>query len=176
MRFALLLSFLFSTVLITTVAFAADDTPRILPVEGQPLGANIARLTQTLDFLGAPLPNSLVTKLEAAAKKRDAKELQKLLDPHATFVVSLNPEVRVKVGRGPGTATIQQGGFAPLLVKVINESTVTRQLRIRSPDRFIRERHWRFSNARLRPSSTKTKMQKAKPTASWKSTSSRNHR
>jgi hypothetical protein len=128
MRLALLLSCLFPV-----VAFAADDTPRIVSVEGQPLGANIARLTQTLEFLGAPFPNSLVTKLTAATKKRDAKELQKLLDPHATFVVSLNPEVRVKVERGPGKATIQQGGFTPLIVKVINESTVTRQLRIRSP-------------------------------------------
>jgi len=128
MRLAILLS-----LLCPAITLAAGDTPRIVDVEDQPLGANVGRLIQTLDFLGAPLPKDLVKTLNEAVKKRDARKLQELLDPHATFVVSLNPEVRVKVERGPGKATLQQGGFTPLLVKVINDSTVTRQLRIRSP-------------------------------------------
>ena len=116
-----------------TALFAAGDLPRIVDVEGQPLGAGIGRLIQALDFLGAPLSKDLVRQLNEAAQKRDSRKLQQLLDPQVTFVVSLNPEVRVKVDRGPGSATIQQGGFAPLLIKVINDSTVTRQLRIASP-------------------------------------------
>ena len=65
--------------------------------------------------------------------RRDAVALQKQLDPHVLLAVSLNPESRVKVKRGPAAATLQQAGFTPILVKVINDSTVTKQLRIHSP-------------------------------------------
>lgn len=103
------------------------------PVEGQPLAANVGRLTEALNFLGRPLAETLTTKLETARQDRDAKAIQQLLDPHVVAVVSLNPEVRVKVERGPGAAVIQQGGFIPLLIKVINHSTVGSQLRVSSP-------------------------------------------
>lgn len=103
------------------------------PVEGQPLAANAKRLTEAFEFLGQPFSKSLAEKLAVAQRERDAKAIQKLLDPQVVAVVSLNPEVRVKVERGPGSASIQQGGFTPLLVKVINHSTVATPLRIRSP-------------------------------------------
>ena len=103
------------------------------PVEGQPLAANASRLVEALEFLGQPLPGELSNQLAAAQKERDAKAIQKLLDSQVVAVVSLNPEVRVKAERGPGAAIIQQGGFTPLLVKVVNHSTVANQLRVRSP-------------------------------------------
>ena len=113
--------------------WAQLDVPQVAHVAGQPLAANVKRVLQTLDFLGTPLANATTNSLLEAAQKRDAKHLQELLDAHVLFVVSLNPEVRVKVTRGPAPAVLQQGGFTPLLVKVINDSTVTRQLRILSP-------------------------------------------
>mgnify|MGYP003664098805 CR=1 FL=1 len=103
------------------------------PVEGQPLAANAGRLVEALEFLGQPLPGELSQQLTAAQKERDARAIQKLLDPLVIAVVSLNPEVRVKVDRGPGAASIQQSGFIPLLIKVVNHSTVASQLRVRSP-------------------------------------------
>lgn len=103
------------------------------PVEGQPLAANVGRLVEAFEFLGQALPKSVSEKLAAAQKERDAKTLQTLLDPLVVAAVSLNPEVRVKVERGPGKATIQQGGFTPLLIKVVNHSTVSSPLRVRSP-------------------------------------------
>ena len=103
------------------------------PAEGQPLAANVGRLIEALEFLGQPLPTSLSEKLAAVQKERDAKAIQQLIDPLVVAVVSLNPEVRVKAERGPGAATIQQGGFTPLLIKVVNHSTVANQLRVRSP-------------------------------------------
>lgn len=112
---------------------AQDDVPLVASVEGQPLAANSKRIIQALEFLGSPLADETVAAIKQAAGKRDAKELQQLLDRHVLFVVSLNPEVRVKVGRGPAKPILQKGGFTPLLVKVINNSTVTRQLRIASP-------------------------------------------
>ncbi len=111
---------------------AAEDVP-ILGTEGQPLAANVERLLQTFSYLGHPLPQKTTTALRQAAKRRDPLRLQKLLDEHVLFVVTLNPEVRVKVARGPASANLQQFGYTPHLVKVLNHSTVTRQLRIDSP-------------------------------------------
>lgn len=124
--------FLLLVLLISTSPVTADEIP-YEPVEGQPLAANVGRLVEALEFLGQPLPEQLLQELTDAIKGRNAKAIQKLLDPQVVAVVSLNPEVRVKVERGPGAATIQQSGFTPLLLKVINHSTVASQLRVRSP-------------------------------------------
>ena len=114
---------------------SADDTESLTihDVPGQPLGANVQRLVQALDYLGAPLPADTSRALLEAAQDRDARRLQQTLDSHVLFVVSLNPEVRVKAARGPASATLQQGGYTPHIVKVVNDSTVTRQLRVMSP-------------------------------------------
>ncbi len=102
-------------------------------VEGQPLASNVQRLVQALEFLGAPLPIEMTNALQAAGRARDAHKIQQLLDRQVLFVVRLNPEVRVKVTRGPAPAVLQQSGFTPFLVKVVNESTATQPLRITSP-------------------------------------------
>lgn len=104
-----------------------------VPVEGQPLAANITRVSQALQFLGAPLPGEVARELEAAAQAQDAERLQELFDAHVLLVVTVNPESRVKVQRGPAKAQLQQAGFTPVVVKVINQSTVTKELRILSP-------------------------------------------
>ena len=111
----------------------ATDVELVRQVEGQPLAASTRRVAEALTFLGSPLSSDLITRLAAAWKSRDAVAIQKLLDPHVLFVVSLNPEVRVKVQQGPAKAKLQQGGYMPHLVKVINDSTVSSQLRIASP-------------------------------------------
>src|SRR6516162_9690686 len=104
-------------------AISADDLHPV-KVEGQPLAANVIRVLQALETLGSPLPKKTVNDLAQAAKERDASQLQRLLDPHVLLAVSLNPESRVKVQRGPAPALLQQAGFTPVLVKVVNESTV----------------------------------------------------
>jgi hypothetical protein len=105
----------------------------IIEVEGQPLAANARRLLEALDHLGAPLSKEVAEPVTSAAQARDARKLQTLLDPHVLFVASLNPESRVKVARGPGRASLQQAGYTPVLVKIVNLSTVTKSLRIISP-------------------------------------------
>src|SRR5437773_8156516 len=102
-------------------------------VEGQPLSANVTRVLQALNFLGAPLPSERSKELEAAAPTLDADRLQELLDPQVLLVVTIIPESLVKVQRGPAKARLQQAGFTPVLVKVINQSTVTSELRVISP-------------------------------------------
>lgn len=104
-----------------------------VPVEGQPLAANAVRVVQALAQLGTPLPRGTVAALEKAGAARDAAKLQALLDPHVLASVTINPETRVKVQRGPARAQLQQGGFTPVLVKVVNLSSSTAPLRIASP-------------------------------------------
>jgi hypothetical protein len=102
-------------------------------VEGQPLGQNVLRLIQAAEFLGSSFPEATVAALRQAAEQRDARRLQQLLDPHVLLTVHINPESRVKVGRGPAEASLQQGGFTPVIVKVVNEAAVKKGLRISSP-------------------------------------------
>jgi len=112
---------------------AQGQTVEDVPVPGQPLAANIVRLLEALELLGTPLPSGTVKDLEAAAHAGDSDRLQKSLDPHVLLVVTINPESRGKVQRGPAKARLQQAGFTPVLVKILNQSTLTSELRIGSP-------------------------------------------
>jgi hypothetical protein len=118
---------------VTPLLAALLLAPAQPPVEGQPLAANVERLVKALDFLGAPLPPDVLTPLRAALDARDARKVQELLDPRVLYVVTINPESRVKVARGPASAVLQQAGYVPVVVKVLNESTVTKPLRVTSP-------------------------------------------
>jgi hypothetical protein len=122
----------------------SDKSPASLPapatkplnveiVEGQPLAANVTRVVQALEILGTPLPFELKASLKNAVDSRDATAIQTQLDPHVLFLVSLNAEVRVKVARGPAAALLQQSGYTPCLVKIINAGTTTQTLNISSP-------------------------------------------
>jgi hypothetical protein len=112
---------------------ARAQFPEVADVEGQPLAANVERVGRALESLGAPWPGELAAALARAGAARDASAQQRLLDPHVLLVVTVNPEERVKVGRGPAPAALQQGGYTPALVKVINEAATTKPLRITSP-------------------------------------------
>ena len=121
--------------LMLLAAPAAGQVPKLeaVEVEGQPLAANAERLAKALQFLGSPLPERVASRLHDAIRARDAKQIQAILDPQVLLAVQINPESRVKVGRGPADPLLQQGGYVPVLVKVVNESTVTKALRITSP-------------------------------------------
>jgi len=118
---------------LAALSFAATAEPlEVIEVEGQPLAANAQRLMQALDFLGAPLANDVRAKLQSAITQRDAAGVQAALDPFVLCVVDINPESRVKAQRGPAAAKVQQAGYTPVLMKVINHATSVAKLRIRS--------------------------------------------
>src|SRR5207253_4693111 len=110
-------------------AFGQIALPSV-PVEAQPLSANADRVRQALAFLGAPLPGDAVKAIEASAQSRDSDQLQAILDREVLLLVTINPEARFKVQRGPAPARLQQAGFTPVLVKIINQSASTPELRI----------------------------------------------
>jgi len=123
---------------VTALSFAgailtAAEPPEVLPVPAQPLAANVGRVLESLELLGAPMPAETTQALRAAIAAQDAAKLQLLIEPHVLCIVQINPESRVKVRRGPALAVLQQGGYVPALVKVINQSTVTKELHISSP-------------------------------------------
>jgi hypothetical protein len=130
-RWVLFVSLAVLTVPGTCVSGA--DSLAVVQVEGQPLSANVARVLQALEFLGAPWPENKLAGLQSALRANDAPAVQRLLDPEVLFEVSINPESRVKVRRGPAAATLQQAGYTPVLVKIVNASTVTKRLRVVSP-------------------------------------------
>jgi hypothetical protein len=109
---------------------APAEEPEVVAVDLQPLKANAGRVVEALEYLGAPLEKATAAAIAGAG---DAEELQRRLDPRVLLVVAINPESRVRVRRGPAAAVLQQAGYAPVLVKVLNESTVTKPLRINSP-------------------------------------------
>lgn len=105
----------------------------IQEVEGQVLGSNATRLLDALAHLGAPLKDAEAVK--AAAEARDARKLQQLLDPRVLVQVTVNPEARVKAARGPAAdhTKLQQNGFVPVILKVVNEGGVKSALNMTSP-------------------------------------------
>lgn len=116
------------------LALAAHDTFAAAdPVEGQPLAANARRVVETLEFLGYPLEEAARSRLVNAVEDEDPMAIQNILDEQVLFVVDINPELRVKVSRGPAPAILYQSGYTPALVKVRNQGQCTQQLRISSP-------------------------------------------
>ncbi len=101
--------------------------------EGQPLAGNAKRVLIALEFLGTPLAAEPAKALKPAIDAQDSRKIQAALDPQVLLVVTVNPESRVKVKRGPAPALLQQGGYTPVIIKVINESGVTKPLHIASP-------------------------------------------
>ena len=102
-------------------------------VESQPIAANVWRVMQALDILGAPLAGKFKQRIADAADNRDAGLLQQFMDAQTLAVVTINPEGRVKAARGTAKALLQQHGYTPVIIKVINQPGITAPLRIGSP-------------------------------------------
>ncbi len=119
--------------MLACIQLQAQELTRIA-VEAQPLGANIHRVLQAMQYLGHPLDRKLNQRLTAAIEAQDSLAMQEILDSQVVALVEINPEVRVKAIRGPGKALIQQHGFTPLLLKVHNMAHVESALNVGSPN------------------------------------------
>lgn len=107
-------------------------------VEPQPLLAQSIRLEEALQFLGSSLSNEDAHHIHMLKDKplnaETTLHIQQILDPYCLFMVDINPEARVKVMRGPASATLIQGGWKSFLVKVHNQARVPAKLNVESPN------------------------------------------
>lgn len=118
-------------------AFAAA-LPIVGEVEWQPFVAQVRRVIEATDYLGAPFSAADKTALNAAMASPDHRaavvKLQEILDRYALFGVHINPEMRVKVAQGAAKPELTQDGWRQFLVKVANESGTTAPLAAVSPN------------------------------------------
>lgn len=120
------------------MALPAATAPSVpVAVALQPLAAQVARVTEALQYLGSPLPDADRRAIEAATALADeraaASRVQEILDRHCLLDVHINPESRVQVTQGRARAELVEQGWRTFLVKVRNEAGVTAPLRISSP-------------------------------------------
>src|SRR5215831_4530347 len=108
--------------MIVVTGLPAQDLPRVDKVELQPLAAQVGRVLEALDYLGAPVGAADKDKLRNSANESDpakaVADIQQTLDQYCLFDVSINPESRVKVDRGPAKPELVEQGWRSFLVKV----------------------------------------------------------
>jgi len=119
--------FLVLVLLTVTCATRGSSTPD--QVELQPLVAQVRRLVEILDYLGAPINSSDKQTLERALNSNDAAkargDIQEVLDKYCLIEVDINPESRVKVVQGKSGRELVEHGWRTFLVKVRNEARVS---------------------------------------------------
>src|SRR5688572_16445261 len=114
----------------------AQNFPKDVDVEWQPLAAQLKRVSEALSFQGSPITPADQDALNALLSKggEDAVEkAQEIFDAYCLFGVQINPESRVKVSQGPTKPALVEQGWRTFLVKVHNEAGVTAELRAISP-------------------------------------------
>ncbi|MCI0523928.1 MAG: CehA/McbA family metallohydrolase, partial [Acidobacteria bacterium] len=116
----------------------AQQGTKVEQVELQPLTAQVKRLVEALDYLGAPLSPSDKEALERASHDTDAvranRAIQDTLDKYCLADIHINPESRVRVTQGAAKAELVEKGWRAFLVKVRNEAGVTAALKAESPN------------------------------------------
>ena len=89
-------------------------------------------MIDAFELLGRPLQKSNLDDLLVAIKAEDSDRLQAILDKQVLCQVTINPESRAKVERGPEAAAVQQSGVTPFLIKIVNQGAIKSSLRLTS--------------------------------------------
>jgi hypothetical protein len=99
---------------------AAADLPHVTQVELQPLAAQVQRLVEALDYIGAPLPEADKQALRAAAgdAAKGVETIQAVLDPHCLAGVQIHAADKLEARPGPAKAALAEQGWRVFLVKV----------------------------------------------------------
>ncbi len=118
-------------------AAPATSTATATHVDLQPLAAQVKRVLEALDYIGAPLAAEDRRAIEAAMQESDpargAPTIARVLDRYVLLDVHINPESRVHVTQGAAKPELVQDGWRTFLVKVTNEAGVTAPLQVESP-------------------------------------------
>ncbi len=129
----------FLSILVLLVAsVAARQGSNVNQVELQPLTAQVSRLIEAMDYLGAPIKQADRESLEKASNDTDASRaraaIQTALDRYCLIEIHINPESRVRVTQGAANPELVEKGWAAFLIKVRNEAGVTAELKAESPN------------------------------------------
>lgn len=121
---------------VSVVAFA--EVSFVPGIEFQPFSAQVRRIVDALNSVGAPLPANELEAIAVALREPGAasvEKMQRLLDAHCLYVVHISPEMRVKVAAaGTAKPELDEQGWRVFLVKVENEAGTTAALRAESPN------------------------------------------
>lgn len=126
-----------------TLGFQLHADP---PADAQPLAAQVQRVVEATAALGEPFSAEQLAAIAAARATGDAGKMAEALAARVLFVVTINPEMRVKVTAGPAKAELVEQGWRLFLVKVVNEAGATAPLRVSSPQ--AQKVHDQNANAR----------------------------
>jgi hypothetical protein len=121
--------FVLSAVVLALAAAGAPaaELPKVTGVELQPLAAQVQRLVEALDFLGAPLPAADKAALQTARNAPPAKALdtiQTILDKHCLAGVHITAADKIETRLGPARAELAEQGWRVFLVKVHNAAGI----------------------------------------------------
>ena len=112
----------------------APVLPLVVDVDPHRLIAQVRCVVAAIESLGFQAGSVNVPALEAAIAQAECETIQRVLDRACLVDVHINPEMRVKVARGPARPALVHGGWRPFLVKVRNESGTTARLRATSAE------------------------------------------
>ncbi len=124
--------------ILASALISTQQPAKVEQVELQPLTAQVKRLVEAMDYLGAPLKSADKEALERASHDTDAtrasRAIQDTLDKYCLADIHINPESRVKVTQGAAKPELVEKGWRAFLVKVRNEAGVTAALKAESPN------------------------------------------
>lgn len=124
-------------IVMPVIANAQSDWPSIKKVDAQPLLAAVNRLTQAMDYVGSPLPATVVAELKGLRPGNDesvAARVQEILDPLCLAGVTINETGAPGVRAGNANRLLLEQGWRTFPVKVVNEPCITRRLLVESPN------------------------------------------
>ena len=105
----------------------------VVPVEGQPLAANVERVVRAMESLGAPLPAIQSRHWRVPARRWTPKHSNGGSTPMCCWSSRSTPKSGSRSAAGRPRRSSSRAGYTPVLVKVINEAATTKALRITSP-------------------------------------------
>ncbi|MBO0797661.1 MAG: CehA/McbA family metallohydrolase, partial [Blastocatellia bacterium] len=120
------------------VVIPGTEASKAEQIELQPFAAQVKRLLETLDYLGAPLSTADKEALDRALAESDQARavgaIREVLDKYCLVEVQISPESRVKVEPGKAKTELVEKGWRTFLIKVRNEAGVTAELKVESPN------------------------------------------
>jgi hypothetical protein len=128
---------------LATAPAPAADLPLVRKVELQPLSAQVKRVVDALDLIGAPLPDADKKRLDEAAADRDEARavvaIQAVLDRLCLAGIRIRGEEagppRLEIQTGPAPLELAEQGWRVVLIKVANPAGIDKlELRPDSPN------------------------------------------